>query len=329
MSNFRIRLIGITILLGVSLLCFSCASLGPVYQKIDSIPEGVGLVYIYRPFNLIGSGVVYDVKVGETAVTTLSIGGYYPYFAKPGEVELWAKTESKSSVTLDVKAGQTYFVKGTVGVGILVGRPHLMVVPTEIGEKEIVECNLIPEKKNEGLVISLAPYSEQSSGVVRTGEPLEIEVKNISDLRVDKLRLGERTAAFSVKMGDIYPNRKADEYMTEALSDALRKMGHRVGSSANGVTVQGELHKLWVETPATMLYWDITAEIELKLLVKGPAQESGTTHTYTSKKKERTYGYPSASLIEKAVSTAVADIMNQVQSDKIWNILSSNNKPGG
>lgn len=135
------------------LLIAGCATLGPTYQKTDKIPEGMGLVYIYRPSGFVGGGVSYDVKVGDTVITTLYNGGYYPYFAKPGELELWAKTEAKSAVTLDVKAGKIYYVKGTVGVGFIVGRPHLMVVSESVGETEIAECKLIPgttaEAKNQ------------------------------------------------------------------------------------------------------------------------------------------------------------------------------------
>mgnify|MGYP001592743864 FL=1 len=143
------KLIITSTLLAAALMLNSCASLGPIYQKVDTIPDGTGLVYIYRSSSIVGCGVSYDVKVGETPVTTLYNGGYYPYFPKPGEVELWAKTESKSSVTLDIKPSQTYYIKGTVGVGLLVGRPHLMVVAPDVAEKEITKCKLIPEKKKE------------------------------------------------------------------------------------------------------------------------------------------------------------------------------------
>jgi hypothetical protein len=141
--------ISIAIVLLAALLVAGCATLGPAFQKVDKIPEGVGLIYIYRESEFIGGGVNYDVKVGETVITTLHNGGYYPYFAKPGEVELWARTETKSAVTVDVKAGEVYYVKGEVGVGFFVGRPHLRVVPREKGEKEIAECKLIPEPKSE------------------------------------------------------------------------------------------------------------------------------------------------------------------------------------
>lgn len=82
-------------------------------------------------------------RPGETVITTLRNGGYYPYFSAPGEKEFWAQTESKSSVTLDVQAGRTYYIKGEVGVGFLVGRPHLMVVAPDIAETEIADCTLI------------------------------------------------------------------------------------------------------------------------------------------------------------------------------------------
>lgn len=149
MARNKTSFVSVIIILGVALLLSGCASLGPVYQKPDRIPEDKGLVYLYRSSSFVGGGVSYDIKVGEIVITTLYNGGYYPYFAAPGEVELWAQTESKSSVTVDVKAGQTYYVKGTVGIGFIVGRPHLALVSTDVGEKEIVECKLIPEEKDQ------------------------------------------------------------------------------------------------------------------------------------------------------------------------------------
>lgn len=195
-----------------------------------------------------------------------------------------------------------------------------------------VATELVQEMKTRinggGFVVTLVPYSDLSTGAGQARNPLEIDIKGIRDLRTDKLRLGERTAAFNVKMDDIYANRRVGDYMVETLSDALRSVGFKVGSSSSGVTVQGELQKFRVETPASMLYWDITAEIEIKLLVNGPSQEPATIRVYTSEQKERTYVWPSAGLIEKVVSASVADIMNQIQSDEIWNKFAPGAKPG-
>jgi hypothetical protein len=124
-----------------------CATLGPVYQKVDKIPEDSGVVNIYRPSGLLGGGVapsLYTDK-GKTYLVKVYPGGYFTYFAKPGEVDFSAATEAESSVTLDIAPGQVYYVKLTIGMGFFVGRPHLIIVPPEVGEKEIEECKLIPK----------------------------------------------------------------------------------------------------------------------------------------------------------------------------------------
>ena len=125
-----------------------CApTLGPAFKTVEKIPDNAAVVHIYRPGKFAGSAVSYDVKANGAVVTTLYNGGYYPYVARPGEIEFSAKTEATSSVTLDVKAGEIYFIRGTVGIGFFVGRPYLVVVPREEAEKEIVETKLIPEGK--------------------------------------------------------------------------------------------------------------------------------------------------------------------------------------
>ena len=145
MNTKRNKLSAFFVFLCVFLLLNGCATLGPIYTRVDTIPGGKAIVYIYRPPSFMGGGVAYDVKVGDTVITTLQSGGYYPYLAEPGEKEFWAKTESRSAVTLDIKPGQIYYLKGTVGIGFFVGRPHLIVVASDIGEKESAECKLIPD----------------------------------------------------------------------------------------------------------------------------------------------------------------------------------------
>jgi hypothetical protein len=136
------------LLLTSFLLVTGCATwlLGPVYSKIDKIPDDAGLVYFYRPSALRGVWLFYDVKMGETVITRLYNGGYYPYFSVPGETEFWAEYGSTSSsvIRLDVKAGQTYYIRGEVVDEFLIRRLHLVVVAPEIAEKEIVDCKLIP-----------------------------------------------------------------------------------------------------------------------------------------------------------------------------------------
>lgn len=128
-----------------------CATEGPAFVKVENIPADKGLVYIYRSSSFKGGAVSYDVHVKDKAedkvATHLTNGGYFPYFANPGENEVWAKTEAKSSVTVDVKPGQTYYIKGGVRMGFALGRPDLSLQPADIGGPEIAECKLITPKE--------------------------------------------------------------------------------------------------------------------------------------------------------------------------------------
>jgi hypothetical protein len=121
------------------LLCTAvgCApTLGDAYKRVEAVPSAKALVYIYRPSGM-GGAVYYDVKANGKVVTTLYSGSYYPYVTDPGEIEFSAKTEASDEVTIDAKANQTYFLRGSVGLGFFVGHPHLTVVPAEEAEKEI------------------------------------------------------------------------------------------------------------------------------------------------------------------------------------------------
>ncbi len=127
-----------------------CAASGPKYEEPGAIPSGQGVVYIYRPSKLMGGGVSFDIHTGtkeeDREITTLKNGGYFPFYTTPSELTLWAKTESEASVTLDVKEGEAYYVKGSIGVGFFLGRPRLEVVDSETGAREVKECKLLPAK---------------------------------------------------------------------------------------------------------------------------------------------------------------------------------------
>jgi len=135
-------LLMVAAVVGLSLMS-GCATKGPAFTKVENIPPNKGLIYIYRPSAFGGAAVKYTVHVKDKATKRLTNGGYFPYFADVGENEVWAKTEAKSSVTLDVKAGQTYYVKGGVRMGFAVGRPDLAIVPESVGAAEVAECKLI------------------------------------------------------------------------------------------------------------------------------------------------------------------------------------------
>jgi len=134
----------VLLVFGVLAVLAGCASLGPPFQPVASIPAGKAVVYLYRPSGFVGSAVSYTVNAGEMPIITLHNGGYFPYIAVPGRIDFWAKTEATSFCVIEVEAGQEYYLKGSVDMGILVGRPDLQQVHPAMGRLEILDCKLIP-----------------------------------------------------------------------------------------------------------------------------------------------------------------------------------------
>lgn len=133
----------------MSLLLGGCATLGSTYTPDTHAPKDKATVYVYRTSGFGGAAISYTVAVNGVDVSSLPSGGYFVYYAAAGENEFTAKTEAKTSVTVDAKAGETYYVKGTIGMGVLVGHPHLTQVTNEVGTKEIASCKLVPPQPDK------------------------------------------------------------------------------------------------------------------------------------------------------------------------------------
>lgn len=144
MLRSRRYLVAVALIVNLALLS-GCATLGPVYKPESGSLPGQATLYVYRDFNVFGGGMTYLVRGNGVPIASLPAGGYFVYHAPPGKVQLSAQSEAATSVTVEARSGGVYFVKGTVGFGIFVGRPHLVLVPREVGEKEIAGCKLVPE----------------------------------------------------------------------------------------------------------------------------------------------------------------------------------------
>ena len=128
---------------GAALFLSGCGASGQPFSQFATPKPDQGLVYVYRPSSVLGMGVYYDIHVTnptnpDLIAGELVNGSYVEVDVPVGENEIWGRTESKSSVTLDVKNGETYCIKGGVGIGFLVGRPNFEIVDMQTCQTEIV-----------------------------------------------------------------------------------------------------------------------------------------------------------------------------------------------
>lgn len=123
----------------------SLAACGPHLVPLTSetasaaLPAGTpyALLHFYRPGKMTGFLIGYDVHMGDSLVYRARNGSQVGVRRRvPGPVRVWAKTEVREEIVLDVQPGREYYVRCTIGMGALVGRPHLQQVSAAQGRKE-------------------------------------------------------------------------------------------------------------------------------------------------------------------------------------------------
>ena len=112
----------------------------------DRPQSGKALVIVYRERHFTGGGVSYKVYDNGTRIGGLPNGAYFVYQAKPGLHKFTASTEVTDEKPLMVEAGKTYYVHGEVQLGILIGRPHLIIVDRQEAEGAIKELHRVKMK---------------------------------------------------------------------------------------------------------------------------------------------------------------------------------------
>jgi len=107
---------------------------------VQSDTANYAVLYVYRPRNYVGSIISYDLKLTNSFITDYVIGKvknnskFEVKLFQEGKTEIYAKTESKRSVFIDVKFGQKYYLKCGISMGVMVGRPELNLIYPEQGE---------------------------------------------------------------------------------------------------------------------------------------------------------------------------------------------------
>jgi len=98
---------------------------GPI--AIAPPPPGQGQVVFFRAKSLLGAGQWFNVREAGHALGKLTNGAYFVQITSPGIHTYTAifEPELKDHLKLDVDAGETYFVEGTLTGGLVIGAADL------------------------------------------------------------------------------------------------------------------------------------------------------------------------------------------------------------
>lgn len=92
---------------------------------IGAASDGKGQIVFFRPSKMMGAALGFKVREGEVELGKLRNGKYFVASVEPGIHEYTVHSETKDVLTIEVEAGETYYVQGTLGMGVIAGRPNL------------------------------------------------------------------------------------------------------------------------------------------------------------------------------------------------------------
>ena len=96
--------------------------------NLPEIKSDKGLVVFYRSKSMKGAAIHMLIKSSEGAAGNLTNGSMFYHYYEPGQKTFDVSTPSIAGsdlITLDIVAGETYFVRGELLWGWPAGRPRL------------------------------------------------------------------------------------------------------------------------------------------------------------------------------------------------------------
>jgi hypothetical protein len=113
-------------------------------QHIMAPPPGKAQVVFFRRSAFVGAAIGGRVREAEVPIGNLTAGRYFLHVTDPGEHTYTVKTEVTENLTMELEAGETYFVEETVSMGVLVGRLNLS--PSDIANFDAAYPKMKPAK---------------------------------------------------------------------------------------------------------------------------------------------------------------------------------------
>ncbi|NME72018.1 hypothetical protein [Flammeovirga aprica] len=108
----------------------------PVKKNEEVLDVDYAILNVYR-YNGMGTMIGYDLYLGDSVICRVK-NNYKTtiHIKKEGLNTIWAKTEKKSEVPINIEMGRTYYLKCSISMGIVAGRPNLELMDSKTGKME-------------------------------------------------------------------------------------------------------------------------------------------------------------------------------------------------
>jgi hypothetical protein len=108
-----------------------------VLEAIGPARADAAQIVFFRERKFAGAAIGFKVREGEEELGKLRNGRYFVAYVTPGEHTYTVRSEARDVTTMEVEAGETYFVQGSISMGFMAGRPNLTPSTVEAFEEAL------------------------------------------------------------------------------------------------------------------------------------------------------------------------------------------------
>lgn len=165
------------------------------------------------------------------------------------------------------------------------------------------------------ITVRIPDYSAPSGSSTLLSIPgLTLRVLPFKDERRDLG--GEVTAAFGVPMGHVRFEQSPAALLGQVVISEINAAGHTVTDSAQGPQLAGTVREFIAHTDTTPLYWDVIGNLVVSLQVSpAPAASPAAPLDYHARCVDRTYIWPSETIIAGVMSKCINEFAGNLRND--------------
>lgn len=172
---------------------------------------------------------------------------------------------------------------------------------------------------NKGFVVSLKPWPARDLDIPEANTRDTFTINEVTDSRAERGRIGERTAAFGVGMGDVFFDRSVPAFIEEAVAAELIGAGHQIANDSSGRSIAIDVKSFWTHTDTTALYWDVVGNIQIGVTVGiNTGDQTPKQETFDCESTTRTYVWPTVALVSEVMDKCLTQLMGKLRSDSVW-----------
>ncbi len=106
-------------------------------------PAGKSQVVFFRTGAYMGGGTWFKVRENGAELGKLSNEAYFVAMLDPGPHTFTSATENTTTLRMELDPGETYYVRGTLQFGVLIGEPNLAPSDEALFEKHYAHLHSV------------------------------------------------------------------------------------------------------------------------------------------------------------------------------------------